>query len=265
METAFFLPSEFLAIAHQLADAARPIIQQAFRRCDLSVESKEDRTPVTPADKQVEEKMRQMLGVLRPADGIFGEEFGRDDKESEYHWVLDPIDGTKAFAVGGLDFGTLIGLHHATHGFVLGIMDHAITGDRWIGIKGQGATRNNQKLAASRHSTLQGMRASFTNPVRMPSSLRAVHDHIAAQAQFMHYGGNCLNYGAIADGLVHATFESAQNVHDVAALIPIITEAGGVITYMDGTEITLCGTEDKIIAACTPELHRQLCTLYKTV
>ncbi len=264
MAADFILPSEFVTLAHRLADAASAVIKPAFRNADIIVETKFDHSPVTAIDRAAEEKMRAILLQARPDDSIMGEEFGGSDIGAEYHWILDPIDGTKAFTLGRTNFGCLIGLHHIEHGFVLGVADQAITGDRWVGIKNQGATRNNKILKSGSLTTITNARVSITNPLRHTEKMHRLHEHLLGKVQFMHYGGDFLNYTGIADGAVHLNFETEQKIYDVAALIPIITEAGGVMTEMDGTALTRAPKTQTILAACTPQLHAELLKLYKS-
>ena len=264
MSTNFILPPEFLTLAHRLADATHGIIRSAFRDVNLAVESKQDHSPVTAADRDAEMAIRDILGKERSGDGVLGEEYGHTQKESEWQWVVDPIDGTKAFTLGRLNFGCLIGLHHEQHGFVLGIADQAIVNDRWVGIKNGGATRNGQVIHAAKQTTITGSHIAITNPTRLPHAMHKMHDAIYDAVKIMNYGGNFLNYTGIADGLVHATFEAAQGIYDVAALVPLITEVGGVVTEIDGSMLTLNSKADRTLAACTPQLHAELLTLYKS-
>jgi inositol-phosphate phosphatase/L-galactose 1-phosphate phosphatase/histidinol-phosphatase len=264
MSANFILPPEFVTLAHRLADAASLIIKPAFRNKSIVVETKFDHSPVTAIDRAAEEKMRAILSQARSGDSIMGEEFGGTDIGAEFHWILDPIDGTKAFTLGRTNFGCLIGLHHIEHGFVLGIADQPITGDRWVGVKGQGATRNGQRLQAGLLTTVENTRVSITNPLRHTEKMHKLHDAIQGKVQFMHYGGDFLNYTGIADGAVHLNFETEQKIYDVAALIPIITEAGGVMTEMDGTMLMRTPKTQTILAACTPQLHAELLKLYKS-
>ena len=123
------VPAELVALAQSLADAARPIATRYFRT-PVTVDDKSDLSPVTIADREAETAMRTLLAKHVPAHGIFGEEHGAERTDAEYVWVLDPIDGTKAFITGLPIFGTLIALLHRGVP-VLGIIDQPILKERW--------------------------------------------------------------------------------------------------------------------------------------
>ena len=133
-----------LAVAHRLADAAREEIRPRFRRVDA--ERKGDASPVTEADRAAEEAMRRILKAEYPQDGVHGEEYGVEEGRSGRQWVLDPVDGTTAFLAGRPIFGTLIAL--MVDGFpVLGVVDQAILGERYVGVAGQRTTFNGHDIA----------------------------------------------------------------------------------------------------------------------
>ena len=133
-----------IALAHRLAEAAREAIRPLFRTA-VSSERKADRSPVTEADRAAEEAMRRLIQSEFPGDGIHGEEFGVQVGTSGRTWVLDPIDGTTAFMAGRPIFGTLIAL--VVEGWpVLGVIDQAILGERWLGVTGRPTTFNGQPV-----------------------------------------------------------------------------------------------------------------------
>ena len=136
----------FIAAAEAAAEAAGAVIRPLFRS-PLLVEAKGDASPVTEADRNAELAMRDVLRARFPGHGIWGEEFGPDRADAEYLWVLDPIDGTRAFVTGRPLFGTLIGLLHRGVP-VLGLIDQPGIGERWIGAKGQ-RTRFRSPLGGS--------------------------------------------------------------------------------------------------------------------
>ncbi|MGE3624146.1 MAG: inositol monophosphatase family protein, partial [Bdellovibrionales bacterium] len=122
---------QFAAFFDQMADAARDVALAYFRK-NLVVDEKDDRTPVTEADRGIEQKLRDVIRKTFPSHGIIGEEFGTENPEAEFVWVIDPIDGTKAFATGRPTFGTIIGLSHNGRP-VAGLIDQAYTRERWFG------------------------------------------------------------------------------------------------------------------------------------
>jgi inositol-phosphate phosphatase/L-galactose 1-phosphate phosphatase/histidinol-phosphatase len=135
-------PGEFLEFAGVLADAVQPIVRRHFR-ANPETTQKSNQTPVTIADQQVETCLRAMIEARYPSHGIIGEEYGAVNLEADFVWVLDPIDGTHAFICGLPLFGTLISLTYCKRG-LLGLMDQAISGERWLGARGHGATWNAQ-------------------------------------------------------------------------------------------------------------------------
>src|SRR3954468_20847748 len=140
------VPAELVALTHSLADAARPIVAQYFRT-PFTIDDKSDRSPVTIADREAETAMRAILAKQVPEHGIYGEEHGVERPDAEYVWVLDPIDGTKAFITGLPIFGTLIALLHYGKP-VLGVIDQPILGERWLGVSGERSTFNGKPIQA---------------------------------------------------------------------------------------------------------------------
>lgn len=257
----FVCPAELVALAHRLSDAARPIVKQYFRNDALAIEIKSDASPVTIADRSIEEKWREIIMAERPQDAIWGEEYGRTNEDADLTWIFDPIDGTKAFTLGRSTFGTMIGLHHKAHGFILGIVDQPVLDLRWVGIKGAGATLNGKALQNVHPEDFKSIRIAFTNPMRLTPDLKNLYDNLANEKLFMAYGGDCMNYVGLADGSLHVNFDSMQKIYDIAAAIPIIEEAGGMITHKDGSVIELTSTHT-IMAASTHELHAEMLKRY---
>src|SRR5881392_2369121 len=125
------VPADFVALAHSLADAARPIAARYFRTA-VTIDDKSDLSPVTIADREAETAMRTLLARHVPQHGVHGEVHGVERPDAEYVWVLDPIDGTKAFITGLPIFGTLIALLHRGVP-VMGVIDQPILKERWLG------------------------------------------------------------------------------------------------------------------------------------
>ena len=132
---------KFLSPFNEMADIAREEAIKFFRRKDLSIDEKEDKTPVTEADRAIESRLRDYIRQPFPSHGIIGEEYGRESADAEYVWVIDPIDGTKSFAIGRPSFGTIIGLVHQGIPTV-GLIEQAYTKERWFGISNQYSTHN---------------------------------------------------------------------------------------------------------------------------
>jgi histidinol phosphatase-like enzyme (inositol monophosphatase family) len=235
-----------LALAQRLADAAGAAIRPWFRRPFL-VETKEDFSPVTAADREAEAAIRRLLDEYRPDDGVIGEEYGDDRPDADRVWVLDPIDGTRAFVAGRPLFGTLIAL--LDHGKpVLGVIDQCIIGDRWLAGPGQPTLFNGQRCHVRPCPTLAEARIGTTSPQAFPPGDFGAFERLRAAAGDTLYGGDCHNYGLVAAGHLDAVVEAGLKLHDWAALVPIITGAGGSITDWQGQPLTMA-SDGRVIAA----------------
>jgi histidinol-phosphatase len=231
-----------LALAHLLADTADSISMARFRALDLHVESKPDLTPVSDADTAVEKAIRSTLARARPRDGVLGEEYGMSAPaagSSRRQWVIDPIDGTKNFVRGVPIWGTLIALMEADTP-VAGLVSAPALGRRWWGATGLGAYAGKHQRAATRikvssvrrladasfcYSSLSGWAES--------GRLEPIVD-IILQAWRSRAYGDFYGYMLLAEGALDAMVEPELSLWDVAALIPIVTEAGGTFTDLDG-------------------------------
>ncbi len=134
----------FAGFFDRMADAAGEIALRYFRT-DLAVDEKDDHSPVTRADREIEAKLRTMIGEEFPSHGIVGEEHGCENEGAEFVWFIDPIDGTKSFAIGRPLFGTIIGLTHAGRP-IAGLVDQAFTKERWFGVADTFCTHNGRRV-----------------------------------------------------------------------------------------------------------------------
>lgn len=234
---------DFIEFAEKLADEAGKIIRPYFRS-DINVESKDDASPVTIADRGVEERLRAIIEEYRPDDGIIGEEFGIKESKNQYDWVLDPIDGTKSFVIGRPTFGTLIALCEGGVP-VLGIIDQPILKERWIGAKGQLTTFNGKAVNTAPCITLKQAKLASTSPQQLPTLWDKLNDN----AQFFVWGGDCYSYGLLANGNLDAVVESDMGRHDYAALPPIIEGAGGWMGDWHGNPLTIQKDEKSTVIA----------------
>jgi len=207
----------------------------------LLVEAKGDASPVTEADRAAERALRAFLAERFPTHGIMGEEYGTERGDAEYLWVLDPIDGTRAFLTGRPLFGTLIGLLHQGKP-VLGIIDQPVTRERWIGVSGE-ATRFTSPMggvAACRPCpSLATAELSCTSPEIFDEAGMVRFERVRKAARRVTWGGDCYAYGLVALGLVDAVVEGTLKPWDWAALVPVIEGAGGRMTDWLGQPLTL--------------------------
>jgi inositol-phosphate phosphatase / L-galactose 1-phosphate phosphatase / histidinol-phosphatase len=241
--------NEFLPLAKSLADAAGDILRRYFRQ-PFTVEQKEDTSPVTIADRDIEQRMREMIEKARPDDGILGEEFGTKDSKSGLTWVIDPIDGTKSFVMGRPTFGTLIAL--AENDIPkLGLIDQPILKERWIGLDGQPTTLNGQPVKTSPCKDIETARICSTTPAMF--KLTGPAYELFDRGNNLAWGGDCYMYGLLASGYLDIAFEAELSPYDFAALVPIVKGAGGHISDWRGEELTL-NSDGKVIAVGDPSL-----------
>lgn len=225
--------SQFVDLANELAEVAGSITKKFFRQ-PLTIDSKADKSPVTEADRQAEHAMRQKIADRFPDHGIFGEEEGMQqprDTDAQYLWVLDPIDGTKSFITGKPVFGTLIAL--LRNGVpVLGVMDQPITQERWIGVKGQGTTHNKQAVHTRqcKDISLAYLYATTPHMFSPEDNSEKAFNSVRDAVRTPLYGCDCYAYGLLACGHVDLVVEADLKPYDFMALVPIVEEAGGIMT-----------------------------------
>ncbi len=228
-----------LRLAHVLADAAERVTMERFKAADLRVETKPDLTPVSDADRSVEELLRGTLARSRPRDGVIGEEFG-ETGHSPRRWVIDPIDGTKNFVRGVPVWATLIGLIDGDE-VVVGLVAAPALGRRWWAGAGLGAWTGRSILKASRmqvsgirtigdasisHATLSAWR----DVDRYDPFVKLTEDCWRSRAY-----GDFWSYMLVAEGACDIAAEPELELYDMAALVPIVTEAGGTFTSLEGS------------------------------
>ena len=257
-------PVDFAAFVDELADVSGEAILPFFRT-SLSVDNKAGAggfDPVTAADRAAEASMRAMIRQNFPKHGIVGEEFGSERGDAEYVWVLDPIDGTKSFICGMPAWGTLIALTRLGKP-VYGLMHQPFVGERFSGDGASARYRGpaGERALASRACTSLADAVLFTtSPLLMSAADRAIFQKVEEQARLSRYGGDCYAYCLVAAGHIDLVIETEIKPYDIAALIPIITGAGGVITTWEG------GTAEKggrIIAAGDARAHAAAMALLK--
>jgi histidinol-phosphatase len=224
-----------LELAQHLADAADVLTLGAFRAADLVVHTKPDLTPVTDVDRGVEQHLRSLLAEARPHDAVLGEEFG-EQSAGPRRWIIDPIDGTKNYVRGVPVWATLIALAEGDD-IVLGVVSAPALGRRWWAVSGQGAfTRGPEdaqarRLRVSAVAHLADASVSISDPIGWPhGALDRLHE---ATWRLRGYG-DFWSHLLVAEGAVDIAGEPDLNLWDIAALVPIVTEAGGRITSYTG-------------------------------
>lgn len=233
-----------LAFAGTLADAARGAILPFFRANHTISHKGGDRfDPVTDADEAAERAMRALIEREFPDHSILGEEYGGALTQSGYQWILDPIDGTRAFISGLPTWGVLIGLYH-DGAPLIGVMDQPFLEERYRGwMSGaDGATRGITRALNTRAcATLQGATLSTTDPYLFHGDEAAAFARARAGAKLTRYGYDCYAYCMVAAGHIDAVIESGLKPFDIAALIPILTGAGGGVCAWDGGDASAGG------------------------
>ena len=244
--------AELIALADRLADAASAVVLRHYRQA-VAIDDKDDSSPVTIADREAERAIRGILAAERPGDGIIGEEHGAERSDAPLVWVVDPIDGTKAFVTGRPTFGTLIALLH-NGSPVLGVIDQAVIGDRWIGAVGHPTRLNGLPCRTRACPSLDRAILATTAPDPFSAAGAAAFDRLRRDIRFPIYGGDCLNYGLLAGGFLDLVVEEGLNLYDFAALVPVVAGAGGMITDWQGRPLA-AGAEGKVLAAGDRACH----------
>lgn len=239
-----------------LANAADDISLARFRALDLVVEAKPDRTPVTDADKAVEGKLRELLKLYRPTDEVIGEEMDKTG-DSNRSWIIDPIDGTANYLRGVPIWGTLIALR-VDGEITTSIISAPALGRRWWAGKGRGAFTKDidgsvRKITVSKIARLEDSTLSFNSleQWRNQGLLEQLLELSTNVSRTRAYG-DFLSYMFVAEGAIEIASEHDLKIHDIAALVPILTEAGGRITDLQG-ELT----EDSSSVIATNSLLHQ--------
>ncbi len=246
------------AIAETLiagADAARPSTLGRFRT-QLAVDNKFEVgfDPVTEADREAETRIREIIARSFPDHGIIGEEWDAKATATAFNWIIDPIDGTRAFISGVPVWGTLIGLTHEGKA-IAGLMEQPFSGERWLAVGGNlEHTRNGtpQPAAASTVTMLSQARTSTTSPDMFRGPHLSAWTALSNRVLQVRYGLDCYAYCLLASGHIDLVVEAGLKDVDIAPLIPIIEASGGVVTTWDGRRAEQGGT---CVAAATPELH----------
>lgn len=246
--------SAYRTFMTELAIESGTFIKPLFGQVRIAVETKSDQTPVTAADRGAEEMMRAMIGKRYPHHGIIGEEFGTERGDAEFVWVLDPIDGTKSFITGVPLWGTLIALLHEGQP-VLGCIHQPILHQLVLG-DGQTTTINARTVRCRPTTRLEDATLLTSDPLT-PAQYQdgRAFDAVARRARLVRTWGDCYAYLLVATGWADVALDPVMNPWDIAALVPVIRGAGGVITDWQGRPAY---PAQSTVSAATPELHAAL-------
>lgn len=250
---------EIINFANHLADLSSDIARKYFRLENGEI-AKDDDSPVTKADREIEKIIREEIEKKFPNHGIIGEEYGDKNVEADFVWILDPIDGTSSFIIGRPLFGTLIALTYRGKS-ILGIMNQPITNERWIGIDGEGAWMNGKKIQTRNCKEISDAVICSSSSHYFQNGDEEILKKLSGAAKYQRlggiiYGGDCYSYASLASGFVDIVLDPGLKVYDYAALLPIIEMAGGVVSDWQGNDLKL-KSNVKLVACATKELHEK--------
>jgi len=244
-------PKTFLPVAMAAAEAARKLILSYYNG-EFEIEIKDDQTPVTVADRGAENVIRELITEAFPEHGIFGEEFGSDNKTTDFLWLIDPIDGTKSFVKRYGMFSTQIALMYQGE-LILGVSCAPAMGELVWATRGGGAFNQSGKLQVSDIDSISDASISTGNIQTLAAGNRwPALGNIMATCNRTRGYGDYYHYHRLAAGQLDAIIESDVNILDIAALCVIVNEAGGKFTDLDGRAI---GLDTTSVLAATRELH----------
>lgn len=255
---------QIIATAHLLADAARRETLGLFRSPNLRPDNKaaDGFDPVTEADRASERAMRALLAIHRPLDAILGEEFGSQPGSSGLTWVLDPIDGTRAFMAGAPSWGVLIAVND-DEGPLYGLIDQPYIGERFEGGFGRHAMTGPQggaNLQVRRDVPLAQATLMTTFPEIGTKEELAGFERVRNQVRLTRYGLDCYAYALLAAGQIDLVIEAGLQPYDICAPIAVIEAAGGIVTDWTGAPAHQGG---RVLAAASPELHAEALKLLR--
>ena len=242
-----------LETALQLADIASDLSVAAWTS-DLAVSYKSDGSSLTSADTSIEERWRADIHRTYPSHAILGEEYGQDDGASAYTWVLDPIDGTRSFGTGLLNYASLISICRDRVP-VIGIIDLPLPGARYVAAKDRGTTFAGRPVRTSGRADLASAVIALANPDSFQETSVLGYDRLRGFGRTRVFDGGSPAYGALSRGLIDVCLNGDDlEAFDICALVPVVEEAGGVITDWTGEALSLASS-GAIVASASHELH----------
>ncbi len=252
------MKQEFINAIEEMAERSGDVIRSYFRK-PIAVDEKQDLSPVTIADRTAEEIMRAIVRKKFPDHGIIGEEFGSENIDAEYVWVFDPIDGTKSFICGALEFGSLIALKHGNE-VILGAFHQPITRELLIG-DGSSTRCNGKKVSVRQCDSLDKAVLLTTDHLNIEKYQdKDKFDRLIHLVKLYRNWGDCFGYYLLATGFADIMIDPIMNIWDSYALIPIIRGAGGVITDYRGND----PVQGNDIIAASQGIHTEVVRLLNT-
>jgi len=248
--------SPFLLAAIEAAQAAAVVIRRYYQQ-NLAITVKSDKSPVTAADVETEQVIRKLISERFPAHGFYGEETGSEGMDKEYVWLVDPIDGTKAFVREYPMFSTQIALMHKGE-LIVGVSSAPVYGELAYAERGVGAWLNDRSIKVSDIDAIEACAISGGNLKTLAlSSHWNQYGNLIARASRIRGYGDFLHYHLLAAGKLDVVIESDVNILDIAALSVIVEAAGGKFTQLDGKAV---GLQTTTVLATNGKLHESVRT-----
>ncbi|WP_037317601.1 inositol monophosphatase family protein [Ruegeria halocynthiae] len=253
---------ELLSAALDLAEISAELSTKAWAG-DLVVDYKQDGSSLTKADLSIETRWREEIRSRFPTHGVLGEEYGSEVGQSAFTWVLDPIDGTRQFGAGLLNFASLISV--CRNGVpVVGIIDLPMPGARYVAAERLGTTLGGRRVSSSKRLDIKDAVISLANPDSFSSNSANGFENLRALGRVRVFDGGAAAYGALSRGLVDICLNGNDlDAYDICALCPVVQEAGGVITDWKGKPLSI-ESSGCIIASASDSLHRNTLQLLQT-
>ena len=238
--------SEYVMFAELLANYSRSMLIAESKKLP-KITIKSDSSYVTETDKAVEQKLREEIQNKYPDHGLIGEEFEDVNRNSDFVWILDPIDGTAAFVAGIPVYGTLIAL--AWKGKpVIGIIDQPLTDDRWVGVSNRSSFKNGIPITTRSCSDLTRAYVTCSNPDFMSENQLRQFKKLRDRVAYVQYGASCFAYGTLASGRSDFAVDAGLEAFDVFACAAVIQGAGGIVTSWTGDNLAF-DMDGTVIAA----------------
>ena len=245
--------SNYLSLANYVADTIAIEIKKNYKHLNIKLSKKcSSYQVVTDLDFKIEKIVRKLISFKFPDHNIVGEELGSIDKNSEYTWIIDPIDGTKAFISSIPVFTFLLSLKYKND-YLLGLVDQPILNERFWNYNNK-AYLNNKVIKVRKFTNISSSIVAITDPV-MFKNYNLLNKKLFNKFSFIRWGTDALGYMRCAEGIIDAVIERDIKIWDIAAIIPIIKDSGGIITTWDNK---LPGTNDTVIACNDKKLHKML-------
>ncbi|MEM7171645.1 MAG: inositol monophosphatase family protein [Pseudomonadota bacterium] len=247
--------------AEELAKEAQDTVKSVIAEASITIKS--DGSPVTSVDLAVESALRQRIEESYPAHGILGEEFGTQNLEADWVWVIDPIDGTRQFAAGLPNYSILIALCYQYQP-VIGIICQPFLSDIYLGVAGQGTWLNGRQVQTRPFAKIEQSIVCYSDPDAFTGQSRKAFRALRPKSRWNVYDGGSLSFGTLAAGHIGVSL-CAPNLDcfDICALVPVVEGAGGVISDWQGKALGL-SSSGAIVASACPELHQEVLAVIQT-